>query len=100
MNSEQLWLSAEDSYGDLSTELHKINSKKNVNKRWRSSRDTNSTQEPLAADGYLLGMESQFSFNGGYWQVTHASLDKPTPLQIWEFLNGLNAFFLKALNLK
>lgn len=94
MNSEQLWLSAEDRYGDLSTELHKTNSKKNVNKRWEEfQRHQLPTQEPSAADGCLVGMESQFSFNGGYWQVTHASLDKPTPLQIWEFLTGLNAFF-------
>lgn len=34
MNSEKLWLSEEDSYGYLSTELHKINAVKNVNKRW------------------------------------------------------------------
>ena len=34
MNSEQLWLSAEDSYY-LSTKLHKINQvEKNVSKRW------------------------------------------------------------------
>lgn len=62
MNSEKLWLSEEDSYGYLSTELHKINAVKKCQQEVGGVPETlTPTQEPLAADGCLLGMENQFS---------------------------------------
>lgn len=66
MNSEQLWLSAEDSYY-LSTKLHKINQvEKNVNKRWE---EFQRHSHPGAIGSCWLPArdEVSISFEGGYW---------------------------------